>query len=53
LAGRFNTTQEALAEANCLITSRLIAGSILYVPGPAAGRLRATAGLGLLHDPTR
>ena len=35
LAGTYGTTQEALAEANCLITSRLIAGSILYVPGPA------------------
>jgi LysM repeat protein len=35
LAGRYGTTQEALAEANCLITSRLIPGSILYVPGPA------------------
>lgn len=35
LAGRYGTTQEALAEGNCLITSRLIADSILYVPGLA------------------
>jgi hypothetical protein len=44
LAGRYDTTQESLAEANCLITSRLIAGSILYVPAPSPTALPVDCG---------
>jgi LysM repeat protein len=34
LAQTYGTTQEALAEGNCLLISRLAPGSYLYVPAP-------------------
>jgi hypothetical protein len=44
LAGMYSTSQETLAEANCLITSRLISGSILYVPRPEPTAVPITCG---------
>ena len=34
LAQTYNTTPNALAQANCLVSSNLIPGSVFYVPGP-------------------
>jgi hypothetical protein len=44
LAGMYSASQETLAEANCLITSRLIPGSILYVPRPEPTAAPITCG---------